>query len=285
MPPKSRKIFTDILNRRYKAHVMKQHAYLFFKVITPEEILRILNEEAPEIFKFKPYERIGYLNVTYIPRLLEMFRVKALHLDAIVKGKNLRLYYSVVYTDLRMTTVPTKKPKKKRTYILDYEVATVKVDVDKPNIVVVKYFKNVTPLEANLFAVIPLVDFMSEKPVVLAGREYLHDSLLLTNFNTDSCGMGHDIAGVTCEDARFLYNGWTRSTIDPALANEPIANTTALPCELMPYDWIKNDDDFCIDKVACGMKKANARDKKRELCFNFSKGTRTYLLVDKKYRK
>ena len=287
LPPKSRKIFTDILKRRYKAHVMKQQAYLFFKVITPEEILRILNEEAPEKFNFKPYERIGYLNITYIPRLLEMFGVNALHLDAAVTGKTLKLYYSIIYTDFRITTVQAKDPKKKkRLYIEKYKLRPVEVNVKKPSIIVVRFYQNNRRFyDANLFAEIPVSDFESEKPIVIAGGEYLHDSLLLANFNIETCSMAHHIAGVTCENTRFLYNGWTRTTIDPAQAKQPITNASALPCELMPFDWLQNGHDFCIDLAACGMREAIKKDAKRDLCFNMSKGERTFLLVNKKYRK
>ena len=287
MSPKLRKIFTDILKRRYKTAVMKQHAYLFFKVMSPEEILRILHEESPETFNFQPYKRIGYINVTYVPRLLDMFRVKTLHLDAVVKGKTLQLYLSVIYTGLRLKTLAPKNPKKKRVkYLQPYESKPVKVDVGEPDVVVIKFFSpNVRVIKENLFAEIPLADFESGNPLTFEGREYVHDSLLLTNFNIDTCSKGHDIAGVTCENERFIYNGWTRATIDPALKEKPIANASALPCELMPYDWVHNRDDFCLDTAACGLRKAGELDKKRELCFNMSKGNNTFILVSKKYRK
>jgi hypothetical protein len=291
MSPKLRKVFTDILKRRYKSAVMKQHAYLFFKVMSPEEILRILHEESPETFNFNPYKRIGYINVTYVPRLLTMFCVKTLHLDAVVKGKTLQLYLSVVYAGLNLKTVTHKKPTKKRLrYVRVYEDKKVDVDVSDTDVVVIKFFDPVVRVtKENLFAELPLADFESSDSLILAGREYVHDNMLLSNFNMNMCAKGHDIAGVTCENERFLYNGWTRSTIDPALkaikADTAIANASALPCELMPFDWVQNRDDFCLDTAACGLRKAGPRDQKRKLCFNISKGNITFMLVSKKYRK
>ncbi len=286
MSPKLRKVFTDILKRRYKSAVMKQHAYLFFKVMSPEEILRILHEESPETFNFNPFKRIGYINVTYVPRLLNMFCVKTLHLDAVVKDKTLQLYLSIVYAGLKLKTVAHKNPKKKRLrYVRTWEEKKVNVDVGEIDVVVIKFYERAFQVvKENLFAELPLADFESGEPLIFAGKEYLHDSLLLTNFNFNTCAKGHDIAGVTCENERFIYNGWTRSTIDPALKDKAIANAAALPCELMPYDWVKNRDDFCLDPAACGLRKAEARDKK-ELCFNMSKGNNTFMLVSKKYRK
>jgi hypothetical protein len=284
--PKLRKIFTDILKRRYKAYVMKQHAYLFFKVITPEEILRILNEEAPATFNFKPFKRIGYLNVTYIPRLLDMFGVPALHLDAQVKGSKVSLYYSIVYAGIKLQTVPPKNPNKKNVqYILRYNDEPLHIEIGTPDVVVVKFFEpKVRLLKANLFAEVPLSVFESGDPIKVYDKEYVHDAFTLANFNIDSCRKGHDIAGVTCENQRFMYNGWTRETADPALAKEAAKKSKPLPCELMPFDWLRNNDDFCIDSKQCGLREAGVLDKKREICFNISKGNRTFILVAKKYR-
>ena len=283
---KLRKIFNDMLKRRYKAHVMKQHAYLFFKVITPEEILRVLHDEAPETFNFKPFARIGYLNVTYVPRLLDMFGVQTLHLDAQIVGSKVRLYLSVVYAGFKLVTVPPNNPKKKTlTYRQTYKHEAIQVNVTDPDVICVKFFEpKVRLLKANLFAEVPLALFHSGKPFTVYDKEFVHDSLLLTNFNIDACRKGHDIAGVTCESQRFMYNGWTRSTIDPALAKEVMKNADPLPCELMPFDWLQNQNDFCIDKTRCGLRRTTTPDKKREICFNTSKGNQTFILVAKKYR-
>jgi hypothetical protein len=64
---------------------------------------------------------------------------------------------------------------------------------------------------------------------------YKLESMLLNNHNSDSCNMGHALAGVTCRGQRYMYNGWVRGTKDPA-ARGGIRNTA---CQLMPFDWAK----------------------------------------------
>ena len=42
---------------------------------------------------------------------------------------------------------------------------------------------------------------------------YVQDSVLLGNYNSNIGG--HSIAGITCKGDKYVYNGWTRTTIDP----------------------------------------------------------------------
>jgi len=53
-------VLWDIMQRRHKSvYEMKDYAYMFFKVITPESILKRLYEHDPIEFKFNPDERKG----------------------------------------------------------------------------------------------------------------------------------------------------------------------------------------------------------------------------------
>ena len=44
--------------------------------------------------------------------------------------------------------------------------------------------------------------------------EYEQDSVLLGNWNKNDKVAGHSIAGIKCKGDKFVYNGWTRSTLD-----------------------------------------------------------------------
>jgi hypothetical protein len=47
---------------------------------------------------------------------------------------------------------------------------------------------------------------------------YNQDSVLLNNWNK-SIG-GHTIAGIKCKNDKYVYNGWTRSTIDQNILDD-----------------------------------------------------------------
>jgi hypothetical protein len=128
--------------------------------------------------------------------------------------------------------------------------------------------------------------------IFFKGVEYNLDSVILTNWNNSR----HAIAGITCKKKKYIYNGWTRTSMDPAMANKIIKRK--IPCELMPFDWkIKNDrkdiptsndddndDDFCLNTTKCipellGKNKIYYNHK---LCFNFSKGDSRILIYVRK---
>jgi hypothetical protein len=55
--------------------------------------------------------------------------------------------------------------------------------------------------------------------------KYVQDSVLLGNWNSTEIG-GHSISGIKCKGEKYVYNGWTRSTIDIHLQNANFTNFT-----------------------------------------------------------
>ena len=111
------------------------------------------------------------------------------------------------------------------------------------------------------------------------GTEYNLDSVILSNWNINK-NNGHSIAGITCKKGKYIYNGWTRTSMDPVMANKII--TRNIPCELMEYDWnIKYNDDFCLNTAKCIPDALKHKLSNRDICFNFSKGTRILVYVRK----
>ena len=110
------------------------------------------------------------------------------------------------------------------------------------------------------------------------GKEYNLDSVILANWNINKYS-GHAIAGITCKKGKYVYNGWTRTSMDPVMAKNI---TREIPCELMKYDWniIKNND-FCLNTAKCIPELLRKKLKVRDLCFNFSKGRRLLIYVRK----
>jgi hypothetical protein len=68
--------------------------------------------------------------------------------------------------------------------------------------------------------------------------------------------------------------------MDPVMANKII--TRKIPCELMKYNWdiIKNND-FCLNTAKCIPEVLKKKLKKKDICFNFSKGRRLLIYVRK----
>ena len=112
---------------------------------------------------------------------------------------------------------------------------------------------------------------MNDK-IFYRGREYHLDYVLLRNYNDE--GISQTIAGITCKNKKYVYNGLTRTSMDPAMKN------VNLPCGLMLHDWkIKGDEesgDRCININNCTM---DPNLQHHNLCFNFSKGIRILVYV------
>jgi len=102
------------------------------------------------------------------------------------------------------------------------------------------------------------------------GHNYKLDSILISNYNIDEISLGHGVAGITCDNNKYVYNGWSKFTNDPAYLdkNENRVN----PCSLMKYDWnLHKDQEFCFNMKHC---KLDFDLKKEDVCFSFNKGNR-----------
>ena len=118
-----------------------------------------------------------------------------------------------------------------------------------------------------------------QEQIFYNGAEYNLDSVILTNWNINKYN-GHAIAGITCKKNKYIYNGWTRTSMDPVMAQKII--TRKIPCELMKYDWkiIKNND-FCLNTAKCIPDVLRKKLKTKDICFNFSKGRKLLIYVRK----
>jgi len=115
------------------------------------------------------------------------------------------------------------------------------------------------------------------------GKEYNLDAVILANWNINKKN-GHAIAGITCKKGKYVYNGWTRTSMDPVMKNQSIDSD--IPCELMKYDWnIVKNNDFCLNTRKCIPELLKKKLKVRDICFNFSKGGKLLIYVCKDANK
>jgi hypothetical protein len=115
-----------------------------------------------------------------------------------------------------------------------------------------------------------LLDLNDE--IVHNGNKYILDSVILDNFNSVDIRQGHSIAGITCKNNRYIYNGWMRTTKDPAILNDLTKNygNDKIPCELMKFNWdVKEDYAFCLNRQLCKLDNYDL-SRKKDLCFSFN---------------
>lgn len=106
--------------------------------------------------------------------------------------------------------------------------------------------------------------------IYVNGHKYKLDACTLTNFNEVSTA--HAIAGISCNNERYVYNGWQKSTNDPAMQNYTFTSIADSPCQLMKFNWdLKKDIEFCLNKDKCKLDLTQLNDYYSKLCFSFGK--------------
>jgi hypothetical protein len=195
---------------------------------------------------------------------------------------------NLIYNNVNRLIEETITPNKEVKYS-DIEEKYKKKELNPPQVLIINVSSyDIALTESTYFSKFPyaVVNYgttkneltsMSEK-ITYHGSEYKLDSVILSNYNIRK-NHGHAIAGITCKSKKYIYNGWTRRSMDPAMAKTKI--TRNIPCELMSYNWnIQKDNDFCLNTKKCipDILKFYNDDK---LCFNFDTGNRILIYIRK----
>jgi hypothetical protein len=247
--------------------VNPEAAQQFYENITPLKILQELHNANSKSFIYNPriHGSHGHVYDYYLIHLLKYLNVdKTLHFDGIeLPDGSIKLYYSLSYQD-QVERMEGKfvslsyMPKIVRPPTKDIEIITIKLRTDVVH-------DPATYLPGNLFATIPSISRLQS--MVINNDRFAMESVLLSNYN--ECPLGfHAIAGITCGKDRYVYNGW----INPEKKG---------PCNLVPFDWLRDDTTFCLNPRLCKLDQKNLND----LCFSFMKGRRVYILVNEKYKR
>jgi hypothetical protein len=100
---------------------------------------------------------------------------------------------------------------------------------ENPDVIIVNCTSNITknlpdyykvPTNSPFYKIASLNDEVNIKEM-----KYVQDSVLLSNWNVTGIG-GHSISGIKCKGDKYVYNGWTRSTIDIHLQTANLTNFT-----------------------------------------------------------
>ena len=300
-----------ILHNKYLRTDKIYEDYIYFDKIRPEYILKELHKYNSKKFVFNPIKnkKVGFKSALYIRKLYKLLGVKVLFLD--YDNYTNKLYYSF-YNNVKVKEISnnniilninfkTKKTIEK--YCNDPDIIIIHID---QNHVPYNSYPNDYNLNNEKFKNI-LINLKNNKENInYNNNEYINDSILLSNWN-NSVG-GHSIAGITCKGDKYVYNGWTRSTVDPNMkniwekvvrnnkifyynkflnksvyeknlpSNAMVLKNSSIPCELMKFDWDVNiNKEFCLNRNKCILDIMNIDD----LCFSFNKGTREIIYVKK----
>jgi hypothetical protein len=286
---KLEEIFYDIL---YKYYIDPKKAITYFNIMRPEEILK---EYKYKQFLYENMIKNGYFIKIFMSVFLRKIKIKHLVLDYfdndifIGINKYIKNYINykgeynlhIKYCNLNYDYIRENNRKYKS--IPQYIIINL---WDKNNVLMrelknhdcinkiynINYFKTTYKFK-NLYELKDKIEFN--------GHTYILDSCSISNYNK-KIGFAHAIAGITCENNKYIYNGWIRNTLD---YNIKTAIKNPLPCELMKYDWNihKPNNRFCLNQKICSIKNLD-KTIEDKLCFSLNRGERTliYVLSDNK---
>jgi len=288
--------FSRIMNHIIKHNYIRdEEANKYFEFMGPENILKYINGDKTELFKrFRKNKNYGYYSDTFLPFFLRSLNKK--FLDIIIYEDNCYAnFYSTLppfFTNIYKEDGKTLNIDFEKWSDIDSETTTDYIIINKLSpsddtslslyreMFLEEYYNSERLEDINLkhFDIDINIDvhhFNNE--IYYNGVRYVLDSVLLTNNNSFEIDSGHEIAGITCKNNRYVYNGWFRTTNDAGMPAN--FGSLLLPCELMKFDWdVNNDVKFCLDKKRC--KLGNIHDK-TQMCFSFNDNNYTTLIYVK----
>jgi len=279
------RIMNDIVKHNY---IKSEQSIKYFEFMKPQNILKYMDKEFYQTFKRK--KQYGFYEELFLPFFLKSLNKNVL--DIIIYNYDSTSYYANYYSLMNTYGTPEN-------FTIDVSrwSGIESKDIQDPEYILVHkcyleseqnnvytnlfYDKDITPPEIkqklNLknygIDITGLKDLNNE--IFYNGNKYVLDSALLSNYNGEETDIGHAIAGITCKNNRYVYNGWIRTTNDPVM---PKNNDRLLPCELMKFDWdVKKNEKFCLNREICKLDKITQPE---DLCFSFNKlGKSTLIYV------
>jgi hypothetical protein len=278
---KQDKLFTslkNVLDEKYLMSKNEKEDYEKFSDDTFGNILRLLFEKDAKSFPYNPELIGGFSPEIYIGKLYNLLGIDYRMFDYANSSKLAYSYYNMEYDLFKYEYENGEYIR--RLIDIKKQMYIYKKDTSTPTILIIRVF-NGGILSQNMIQDETIKKELTSMrdEIKYNGKTYILDSVILSD--NKSC---HSIAGITCKGIKYIYNGWTRKSIDPAMASEVI--TRNIPCGLQRHDWNVKEggDDFCLNTITCmpDIFKQRKPDETR-ICFNFSEGERLliYVLKDK----
>jgi hypothetical protein len=282
-------IINEILTKKY---VNQEKAMEYFKIMRPEKILDSFYTNKIHLDKVV---NVGGVFYRFLPFFIDYIGKTCITLDNIsTKDYYINLVKSLSENEREKAFFNGKKT----TLDSNLEKFMNELNEKNPDYILVNFERNTsffsTYIKEDKYKKYILkntkFEFKGleklEKYITFNGDRYILDSCILGNYQIIKKG-GHAIAGITCKDNRYVYNGWIRTTNDKVMGSDKVFKNDTMPCELMKFDWNVNDKNyrFCLNRALCKLNKLDKTDEK-SLCFSFGKGRRTliYVKMNKDYQ-
>ncbi len=264
----------DIVLKKYHAASMVEHKVQeirAFASIDPQHIAGWLHSVDPKAFKYSRRDAVkGGVGELYVRALLSFLRIRTdqdvLYVDCVSK----RYYRSRVGISTGMVTEAAENEWCCSSFP---KVLVVMYDVDG---------LRRTRSKAQGDVLIRNIKFEGDEYTFTLDNDeaatYVVDSIYFGNFDTKTSS-AHAVAGVTCNDTRFVYNGWTHIFQD----NETKQKFRS-PCKLMLFDWMSKHPHniFCINQQNCDLTSPGSKKMtKKDFCFDPQRGSRVHFAVRK----
>ena len=320
------KIFINIIESKYFEEINAPKDEIVSKLeLKPEEIIDNLNKINKSMFYVtlnQNNNNIGYFPQFYINRFLTFFNINYNNIILIDYLNNTKKFcisqsfYKEKFNTMYLNFIDSNIIVKKRTDFIDDDSYNDYIqtfvnnfeDYKKKQEVYLKIlYKELYEKYKNgnfdiLIITYPLGgsftledDFYYEldyfkinDQIQINNNTFILDSMILSNYNSNLCKKSHAIAGITCNDKRYIYNGWTSQTIDPTLnlkMTQKIKLFNTVPCSLIPYDWFNPNEDlsFCLNLEKCKLDfiKPDRQFSKKNMCFDIKKGENMHIFINK----
>lgn len=148
------------------------------------------------------------------------------------------------------------------------------VDTRKPEVLIIHKDSGEDYIQTQWTSPVPSIGSIEgynpkkhAKIIKYNGYRYILDSCIIgAELRNPSCSVAHAIAGVTCNDEKYVYNGWTARSGDPAMKGSTSSALRDIPCALGRQNW-DEDAYFRINMQACSFNRVS-RPNGKELLFN-----------------
>ena len=268
------RVLKHILKHKFIQSDNANKDYNMFEKIRPENIIKMMRDYNPK-YILQTAENHGGLSEVLIPKFYKLLGVKCL----MFKLFNNNIFYDDLNHVYQEYDINKKKIILKVKFMpLYYIINKLKFEIKNPDVIIINLYEDkYNTGDLPFYYKIKNDDILNLKDnIIYNNEEYILDSVILYNDNFGNTKSNHAICGITCNNDRYVYNGWTIRTNDPGLQNK--SGYKQIPCKLQRFKWdIHVDNLFCLG-YNCGLHKP---DKNKTLCFSFAKSHRTLIYIKK----
>ena len=288
---KKDKLFTllkQVLDDKYLKSDNEKEDYEKFSDDTFGNILRLLFEKDSKSFPYNPKISCGFKSQVYICKLYNLLGVDCEMFDyiggALLTYSYLNKEYDImdyIFDDkTKHREIKKEYETSKKGYVIELKNTYYTKKKSTPTILILRVCVDYIILGNRIYDDGMYIELTSmREEIEYNGKTYILDSVILADNK-----LKHSITGITCKGIKYIYNGWTRTSMDPAMTSQAI--TRNIPCGLQRHDWkvkTAEGNDFCLNTRTCLpdiLSKDKLSDEER-LCFNFSEGDRMLIYVRK----